>query len=201
TVVDSGMGGGRRSNRGRAVRPAVIAALAVGVLTIVGVSVSAAQSSGPAASPSSTTTPTTAPNSGLPRQGFRGHGYGPGGLGGLAGFGGVIHGEYVRPNGTGYQTVDVQVGQVTAVSSSSITLKSVDEFTKTYSVDTNTLVNAGRDGIGSVKVNDKASVQAVVKGKTAAAVNIIDSTTLGALRQHWRPVAPPSTSTPSTTTP
>jgi hypothetical protein len=49
-VVDSGMGGGRRSNRGRAVRPAVVAALAVGVLTIVGVSVSAAESSGPAAS-------------------------------------------------------------------------------------------------------------------------------------------------------
>jgi hypothetical protein len=201
TVSGPGPSGGRRSNRARAVRPAVVAALSLGVLTIIGVSVSAAQSSGPAASTPSSTTPTTAPGSGSPKQGFRGHGFGPGGLRGFGGVGGgAIHGEFVRRNGGTDQTVDIQVGQVTAVSSSSITLKSVDGFTKTYTVDTNTLVNAGRDGIGTVKVNDTASVQAVVNGKTAAAVSVIDTTTLGALHQHWRPSPPPPTS-PSTTTP
>jgi hypothetical protein len=133
-----------------------------------------------------------------PRGVIRGHAFGPGGfgLGGIGGGAGAIHGEFVRPNGSTYQTVNFQVGQVTAVSSSSITLKSVDGFTKTYTVDTNTLVNAGRDGIGSMKVNDHASVQAVVHGNTAAAVSIIDSTTLGALRQHWRLQPPPSTPSP-----
>ena len=174
----------------------VIGALLVGVLTIVGVSVSAAQSSGPAAStPSTTAPPAPAPG---PRAGLR-HGFGPGRLGGVGG--GVLHGEFVRRNGNGYQTVDVQTGQVTAVSSSSITLKSSDGFTKSYSVDTNTLVNAGRDGIGTVKVNDNAYVLAVVSGQTAQAAYIVDSTTLGGIRQHWRPMPPPSASSPSTSTP
>jgi hypothetical protein len=204
--TDPDAGGKHRLSRRRAVRPLVISALAVGVLTLIGVSVSAAeggQSSPPAASTASTT-PGAAPTPG-PRQAFRGHGFRPGGLawaGGLGGpRGGVLHGEFVRRNGSGYQTVDVQVGQATAVSSSSITVKSSDQFTKTYSVTTNTLVNAGRDGIGTVKVGHTVSVQAVVNGSTAEAANIVDQTTLGSLRQHWRPVPPPSASAPSPSSP
>jgi len=195
------------SGRRRAVRPLVIAALAVGVLTVVGVSVSAAEggpNSRPAATTASTTPSNTAPTPGS-RNGFRGHGFGPGGpawAGGLAGpGGGVLHGEFVRRNGNGYQTVDVQVGQVTAVSSSSITVNSSDQFKKTYSVTTNTLVNAGRDGIGTVKVNDNVSVQAVVNGTTTEAANIVDLTSLGNIHQHWRPAPPPSASAPSGSAP
>src|SRR5437867_3914244 len=69
---------------------------------------------------------------------------------GHCGFGpGVLHGEFTTPApGGGYQTVAVQTGTVTSASSSSIALKSEDGFTRTYTVDDNTLVNAGNDGMG-----------------------------------------------------
>jgi hypothetical protein len=173
----------------------------------VGVSVSAAEggpNARPAATTASTTPGNTAPTPG-PRKEFRGHGFGPGGpawAGGLAGpGGGVLHGEFVRRNGNGYQTVDVQVGQVTAVNSSSITVKSADGFSKSYSVTTNTLVNAGRDGIGTVKVGHNVSIQAVVNGTTTEAASIVDQTTIGSIHQHWWPAPPPSASAPSTPAP
>jgi hypothetical protein len=148
--------------------------------------------------------PGTPPRRGFAKGGLRPGGFGYGGIGA-----GTLHGEYVRPSGTGYQPVDTQIGKVTAVSPSSITVQSADGFSKTYTVDTNTLVNAGRDGIGSVKMNDTVQLQAIgavtptappVNAKTSA-VSISDITTLGPLRQHARPVPPPAGSTPSTTTP
>jgi hypothetical protein len=97
---------------------------------------------------------------------------------GLSPFG-VLHGQFVvaKPGG-GYQTVDVQDGQVTAVSTASITLKSSDGFTKTYAVASSTTVDAQRDGIGSVKVGNQASVLATVSGSTVTAENIADMTLL-----------------------
>jgi hypothetical protein len=104
---------------------------------------------------------------------------------------GALHGEFViGKSGGGYETVDVQNGQVTAVSTTSITLKSADGFTKSYAVTSSTLVDAQRDGIGSVKVGNQASVQATVSGSTATAVSIEDLTLL----QQERPdfgMAPP----------
>jgi len=115
-----------------------------------------------------------------------GPGFGPGG-----GPGGAIHGEFVQPDGSGgYRTVDQQVGDVTSVSSSSITVKSADGFSKTYAIDENTVVNSGRDGIANVKNGDKVSVNAVVNDGKAAARSIQDMTTLGQIRQHWNPNAP-----------
>ena len=111
-----------------------------------------------------------------------------GGPMGMGGPGGAIHGEFVTPDGSnGYRTVDMQVGQVMSVSSSSITVKSADGFTKTYSVDKNTVVNAGRDGISNVKNGDTVGVNAVVTNGNAAARNIMDRTTLGQIGQHWNP--------------
>jgi hypothetical protein len=151
--------------------------------------------------------PGTPPGRGFAKGGgFRPGAFGIGGLGGLGG-GGGIHGEFVRPSGTGYQTVDTQMGKVTAVSPSSITVVSADGFSKTYGVDTNTLVNAGRDGINSVKVGDTVQLQAIgatattKPSTTTSAVSIVDTTTLGPIRQHARPVPPPASSTPSTTKP
>ncbi len=95
-----------------------------------------------------------------------------------------MHGQFViRKPGGGYETVDVQNGQVTAVSTTSITLKSADGFTKSYRVTSSTLVDAQRDGIGSVKVGNQASVQATVSGSTATAISIEDLTLL----QQGRP--------------
>jgi hypothetical protein len=176
------------ANRRRLTAVAVIAA----VLLIGGIGVAVAQTSGGSS--------TTSPSSSVPGAAVPGGPRGPGGPGGPGGrfkggpgpgFGGprgAIHGEFVQPDGNGgYRTVNQQVGDVTAVSSDSISVKSADGFSKTYSVDENTVVNSGRDGIASVKNGDKVSVNAVVTNGKAAARNIEDMTTLGQIRDHWNP--------------
>jgi len=102
-----------------------------------------------------------------------------------------IHGEYVTkaPAG-GYQTIATQVGEVTDVSGSSLAVKSEDGFTRTYSVDDNTLVNAGNQGIGDVKKGDQVHVRAVVKDDKAAAVEVSDVTQVGQLHDRWMPPRP-----------
>ncbi len=111
------------------------------------------------------------------------------GMGGFGHFGrgGPLHGEFTirKPDGSGFQTVAVQTGEVTAVSSSSITVKSEDGFSRTYSVDEHTVVGAGRDGIGTVKTGDTVRVAGVVEGSQARAAAIIDSTSLGKIGEHW----------------
>jgi hypothetical protein len=97
---------------------------------------------------------------------------GPGALGGLLG---AVHGTVVVPKpGGGYQTVAFQNGKVTAVSSTSITLHSADGYSHTYQVTSSTLVNARRDGIGSIKAGNQVVVTATVSGSTATATRVID---------------------------
>jgi hypothetical protein len=86
------------------------------------------------------------------------------------------------------------------VSTTQISVQSADKVTQTYTVTSDTVVNAGRDGIGTVKVNDKVSVTAVDGTPHPTAMSIIDETSLGNSRQHFRPAPPPSAA-PSTTTP
>jgi hypothetical protein len=101
---------------------------------------------------------------------------------------GPIHGELTVPDGNGgYRTMVIQRGTVTDVSSTSVTVKSDDGYTKTYEVDDNTLVNAGNEGIGDVKKDDKVNVQAFVEGGTAHAAHVMDETGVGAIGDHWRP--------------
>jgi len=163
-------------------RPYIIAGVAVAALLGgAGAAVAATNSPAPTASSSAMITNPT-PSPGLPGAAgpaaprFR-H-FRPG-----LGFGGdlfgALHGQFViAKSGGGYQTIDVQNGQVTAVSSTSITLKSADGFTRSYAVASSTLVDAQRDGIGSVKVGNQASVQATVSGSAATAVSIEDLTLL-----------------------
>jgi len=163
-------------------RPYIIAGVAVAALLGgAGAALAATNSPSPAASssavvtnPSSSPAPPAAAPPGAPS--FRHPGLGPGV--GVNLFG-ALHGQFVVPkSGGGYQTIDVQNGQVTAVSSTSITLKSADGFTKSYTVASSTLVDAQRDGIGSVKVGNQASVQATVSGSTVTAISIEDLTLL-----------------------
>jgi hypothetical protein len=115
-----------------------------------------------------------------------------GGKGGPMGH--ALHGEFVVRNGTdAYRTIAVQTGTVTAISKTSITVKSADNFSKTYAVSENTLVNAGRDGIDNVKEGNEVRVRAVVEGGTANAMSIDDATTTKAIRDHWAPPPPAST--------
>jgi len=127
---------------------------------------------------------------GFGKHGFGEHGFGEHfGKGFGFGFGkGAIHGEFTTPApGGGYQTVATQIGTVTAVSQSSITVKSDDGFSRTYKVDENTLVNAGRDGIGSVKSGDTVRLTAIGAGSDAKAANITDSTNVQKSFDKWWP--------------
>jgi hypothetical protein len=162
-------------------RPYILTGVAVAALLGgAGAALAATNSPGPPVSPSAAAAnPAPSPGSSglLPGPGFRHFG---GGFG--FGFGRLfraLHGQFVvaKPGG-GYQTVDVQTGQVTAVSTTSITLKSADGFTKSYTVISSTLVDAQRDGIGSVKVGNQATVVATISGSTATAASVNDLTLL-----------------------
>lgn len=119
----------------------------------------------------------------------------PGGPGMAFGFGaagGAVHGQLTVPkSGGGYQTIDVQRGTVTAVSSASITVKSADGFTASYAVNSKTLVDAQAAGIGSVKKGDTVFVTATVSGSTPTAADVFDLTAVKAGRASFGfPVRP-----------
>jgi hypothetical protein len=96
------------------------------------------------------------------------------------GWPGALHGTLVLPkSGSGTLTVEIQNGRVTAVSRSSITLKSNDGFTRVYAVTSSTIVAARGEGIGSVKVGDQAWVTAAGRGGTVTAIRIGDLLQLG----------------------
>jgi hypothetical protein len=106
-----------------------------------------------------------------------------------------IHGQFVVPkSGGGYQTLDQQRGNATAVSQTSITVKSEDGFENTYAVTSTTVVRSTRDGIADVKAGDQVGVLAVEENGKATAVHIVDITQLGADRHKYHPRPQPSTS-------
>ena len=181
-------------------RPLILAGVAVAAL-LAGAGVAMAATSGSpasgtgAASPGGlAATPSPSDRPALPHDGRPG--------GGFFGFGGpfsAVHGQFVVPkSGGGYQTIDTQRGSVTAVSDTSITVKSADGFTKTYQVTSSTNVDAERNGIGSVKTGHQVAVTATASGGTATAVSILDFSLLPSLHgghgwNHTAPPAPPAT--------
>jgi hypothetical protein len=181
---------------------AVLAAAATGV---------ALASDSPTPTPSGSAT--TSPDQGTQKQegpdgrrglgGMRG-GPGMGGLG-IAGPMGALHGEFVVPKQSGgYQTLVVQRGAVSEVSSSTITVKSDDGFTATYAVPADALVNAARDGIGSIKKGDEVSVLAQQKSGNDSALQVADFTRMQGLRDKFgfgHDRGPANGGTPSTGTP
>jgi hypothetical protein len=167
-----------------------VVALVVGAGAGVALAVTGSSSPSPSASSPSPSPAPTAPPGHAFRPGFGGRIFGPGA--GAFGAFGAVHGQFVVPKpGGGYQTIDTQRGQVTAVSNSSITVKSPDGFVKTYVVTSSTIVDAQRDGIGSIKVSDRAAVSATVSGGTATAVTITDLSKLQGLRQRFFPGGQP----------
>jgi hypothetical protein len=117
--------------------------------------------------PSPSTSPSTQQNA--PQQDK-----GPGGRGGL--FGDALHGEFVTAkDGGGYQTIATQKGEVTAVSETSITVKSADGYSRTYTVNADTKVNnSGK--IADITTGETVRIRAVVSDGTATATSISDST-------------------------
>ena len=173
----------------------LLAAGAITGIALAGFGVAAAQSTTPPPAANEDERVAPAPGRGRPGR--------AGGPGHLKGFGrGAIHGEFVVPDadGEGYQTLATQLGDVTAVSATSITVKSVDGFSRTYAVNDDTMVNAGNEGIADVKTGDKVRVMAVVSGDNARAVHIQDTTQAQELRKKWRPARPDKPrATPSAT--
>jgi hypothetical protein len=149
------------------------------------------------ASRGATQSPAPSPSASAPfgKKGPRGFGrfFGGAGIGGLGGLGGAIHGQVTVPkSGGGYQTIDVQSGTVTAVSSSSITVKSADGYSATYAVSSSTEVNAQAAGIATVKVGDTVGLTATRSGSTATAASIIDLTSIRSSRGDFGfPAGPP----------
>jgi hypothetical protein len=97
----------------------------------------------------------------------------------------VVHGEFTTGSGSSYKTVAVQVGQVMAVSSSSITVKSSDGFTQTYTVEPTTVVDSQSGGISAVTSTDSVTVEALVQGKKQTATDIADTTKVGNSRKGF----------------
>jgi hypothetical protein len=163
----------------------------LGVLAGAGVAVAATSSSGQPTAPDASASPSPSPSvrPSFPPKGqwrmrapggpfaFGGPG-GPfafGGPGALGGLFGAVHGTAVVPKpGGGYQTIAFQNGKVTAVSSTSITLRSADGYSHSYRATSSTIVNAQRDGIGSIKAGNQVIVTATVSGSTDTATRIID---------------------------
>ena len=79
--------------------------------------------------------------------------------------GGALHGEFVVAAGTGTRTERLQTGAVTAVSSVSLTVKSTDDFTATYTLPSGSDVSALTTGTA-------VTVIATVDGSTLTVVSI-----------------------------
>ncbi|MBB6348132.1 hypothetical protein FHU36_004677 [Nonomuraea muscovyensis] len=141
----------------------------------------AALSPTPTQSPTPSAAPTEPPSA-TPSEKAPGHGWGWGRGRGMGR--GAIHGQYVVPDANGgYVTVATQYGDVTALDQDSITVKSEDGYTKEYALTGETRVNAGREGLASVKTGAKVFVHATVSGETATAVAVFDAT--GRDRGEW----------------
>src|SRR5262249_10382915 len=144
-------------------RPLILAGVAVAAL-LAGAGVAMAAPSGspasgaaaasPAGGPAASPSPSARPA--FPHQGR------PGGFGfAFGGPFGAVHGQFVVPrSGGGYQTIDTQRGAVTAVSATSITVKSADGFIKTYQVVSSTNVDARRSGIAAARIGHQVTVTA-----------------------------------------
>ena len=117
--------------------------------------------------------------------GMRGGPFGGPGMAGRFGMGPVVHGQYTVKSGSSYKTVEVQVGTVTAVSSTSITVKSSDNYEHTYAVDAATVVDSQAGGISSVQDGDQVRLAATSQGGKDTAVDIRDLTKIGSSRTHF----------------
>lgn len=97
---------------------------------------------------------------------------GPGGMAGGpgGGLGSALHGEYVASDGNGgYVTKIMQTGEVTELSATSLTAKSDDSFSKTY-----TITSEQATGLAT---GDTVTVVATESGSSATATSVTEGET------------------------
>lgn len=139
------------------------------------------------ASGGTTTTPPSAPPAG--RHGMGRFGPGPGMMGGA-----VVHGTFTEKDGSGYRVEQIQSGVVQPGNTpTSITVKSDDGYSQTYTVQPSTVVDAQAGGISTVSSGDRVRVRAVQQGSGYTATDIVDQTKIGSSRQGFgfAPAGPP----------
>lgn len=136
------------------------------VLAGTGAGVAAAQTSTPPPAPTNSTAPTTATPKAHAPGAKKHHGKG------LAGR--AEHGEFTTHTKTGDKVLDVQRGTVTGLKGGSITVRSTDGFTATYTTDQATKVRKDKKTaqVGQIAVNDRVRLVAV-KSQTADTVQHI----------------------------
>lgn len=180
---------------GSRLRAGIVAVGAALGLSLAGLGVSAAQTEPTPTEPPADEAP--APDGARRHRGGPDHARGHGPAKGI-GKGLGIHGEFVvkTADGSGYQTMATQSGEVTEVNATSLTVKSEDGFTRTYTVNDDTMVNAGNDGIADVEQGDQVHVMSVVQDGKAQALHVRDATKVKAHRDKWMPrrQAPPAES-------
>ncbi len=100
-----------------------------------------------------------------------GNSFGPGGNGvSGTGTGAALHGQFVVSDGNGgYATELTQTGTVTAVSADSITAKSADNYTHTYTIGSDTRESSG------VQVGDTVSIRAMDANGASTATAVLES--------------------------
>jgi len=89
----------------------------------------------------------------------------------------VEHGEFTVHTKTGDKVVDVQRGVVTAVNASSVTVKSTDGVSTTYTIDPTTKVHKDKKtaAVSQIATNDRVRVHAIKAGSTLTAQRIGDA--------------------------
>jgi hypothetical protein len=158
-------------------RQRVIALVAAGVLAggAAGVAVSQLGVATASSSPS--------PAPGVPAPDFRGGPMGgPGRLGLLGAAGRVLHGEAtIEKAGGGTQVVRFQHGTISAIAGSTVTVKSTDGFTSTFTVDrTSRITLKGTDGtLSRLKKGDEVRVFGVASGSSTVARLLLDGVPTG----------------------
>ena len=100
-----------------------------------------------------------------------GRGGGPGGMGGLFS---ALHGDFTVQDNGSYVTERLQTGEITAVSATSITAKSADGYTKTYTIDSSTEVDQGDEQVSALKTGTTVTIIAKLSGDTGTATSISD---------------------------
>jgi hypothetical protein len=123
-------------------------------------------------------------------QGGPGGGFPGGGALQGAGLAGALHGTFVTESNGSYVTRLMQTGEVTAVSSSSITVKSADGYSKTYTLSSSTTVNGGQSQVSAIETGHTVTV---IASESGAATTVTDQSlaTTGQNGQGGFPGGPP----------
>ena len=103
---------------------------------------------------------------------------GTGQSGAMSALSNALYGEFVASGSNGGTTTMVfQTGTVTSISSTSVTVKSTDNHTATYTLTSSSTVDGGQAKVSSVKTGDQVTVVATKSDNKVT--TLLDTTLLG----------------------